>query len=271
MSKIAFIGGGNMASSIIGGMLANGFQPEQICVGNRGAEKCRRLKETYGIATTLDNHAAVADADIVIMAVKPQVMGAVIADLASSISPGSVVVSVAAGIQLSNLQEWLGESHAIVRVMPNTPSMVRCGAAGLFANELVNDEKKTSIEAIFNAVGISCWVDDEAKIDAVTAVSGSGPAYFFLMMETMQKIGQELGLSEQVARDLTIQTALGAAQMASTSEYDTTDLRLQVSSPGGTTRAAIAKFQALNVEDTFRQAMQAAQNRAREMAEEFSK
>ncbi len=271
MSKIAFIGGGNMASSIIGGMLANGFQPEQICVGNRGAEKCRRLKETYGIATTLNNHAAVADADIVIMAVKPQVMGTVIADLASSISPGSVVVSVAAGIQLSNLQEWLGESRAIVRVMPNTPSMVRCGAAGLFANELVNDEKKTSIEAIFNAVGISCWVDDEAKIDAVTAVSGSGPAYFFLMMETMQKIGQELGLSEQVARDLTIQTALGAAQMASTSEYDTTDLRLQVSSPGGTTRAAIAKFQALNVEDTFRQAMQAAQNRAREMAEEFSK
>lgn len=271
MSKIAFIGGGNMASSIIGGMLANGFRPEQICVGNRGAEKCQRLNQTYGIATTIDNHAAVAGADIVIMAVKPQVMGVVITELVSSINPSAVVVSVAAGIQLSNLQEWLGADRAIVRVMPNTPSMVRCGAAGLFANELVDNEQKASIEAIFNAVGISCWVDNEAKIDAVTAVSGSGPAYFFLMMEAMQKVGQELGLSEQVARDLTIQTALGAAQMASTSEHNATDLRLQVSSPGGTTRAAIAKFQSLDIEDTFRQAMQAARNRAQEMAEEFSK
>lgn len=271
MSKIAFIGGGNMASSIIGGMLANGFQPEQICVGNRGADKCQRLNQTYGIATTTDNHAAVAGADIVVMAVKPQVMGAVITELVSSINPSAVVVSVAAGIQLSNLQEWLGADRAIVRVMPNTPSMVRCGAAGLFANELVDNEQKASIEAIFNAVGISCWVDNEAKIDAVTAVSGSGPAYFFLMMEAMQKVGQELGLSEQVARDLTIQTALGAAQMASTSEHNATDLRLQVSSPGGTTRAAIAKFQSLDIEDTFRQAMQAARNRAQEMAAEFSK
>jgi pyrroline-5-carboxylate reductase len=271
MSKIAFIGGGNMASSIIGGMLANGFQPEQICVGNRGAEKCQRLNQTYGIAATSDNHAAVADADIVVMAVKPQVMGSVITELVSSIKPGTVVVSVAAGIQLSNLEEWLGESRAIIRVMPNTPSMVRCGAAGLFANELVSSEQKASVEAMFNAVGISCWVDNEAKIDAVTAVSGSGPAYFFLMMEAMQKVGQELGLSEQVARELTIQTALGAAQMASTSEHNTTDLRLQVSSPGGTTQAAIAKFQSLDIEDTFRQAMEAARNRAREMAAEFGK
>lgn len=271
MSKIAFIGGGNMASSIIGGMLANGFQPEQICVGNRGAEKCQRLQQTYGIATTSDNHAAVAGTDIVVMAVKPQVMGAVIADLTRSISPDAVVVSVAAGIQLSNLEEWLGEDRAVVRVMPNTPSMVRCGAAGLFANKLVSDVEKASVEAIFNAVGISCWVDDEAQIDAVTAVSGSGPAYFFLMMETMQKVGQELGLSEQVARELTIQTALGAAKMASTSEHSTTELRLQVSSPGGTTRAAISTFQSLDVEDTFRQAMESARNRAREMAEEFAK
>lgn len=270
MSKIAFIGGGNMASSIIGGMLANGFQPEQICVGNRGTEKCQRLQQTYGIATTSDNHAAVAGADIVVMAVKPQVMGAVVKDLARSINPGAVVVSVAAGIQLCNFQDWLGASRAIVRVMPNTPSMVRCGAAGLFANALVSNEQKVSIESIFNAVGISCWVDNEAQIDAVTAVSGSGPAYFFLFMETMQRVGQELGLSEQVARELTIQTALGAAEMASNSEHNTEELRLQVSSPGGTTRAAIAKFEALDIEETIRQAMQAAHNRAGEMAQEFS-
>ena len=270
MSKIAFIGGGNMASSIIGGMLANGFQPEQICVGNRGTEKCQRLQQTYGIATTSDNHAVVAGADIVVMAVKPQVMGAVVKDLASSINPGAVVVSVAAGIQLCNFQDWLGASRAIVRVMPNTPSMVRCGAAGLFANALVSNEQKVSIESIFNAVGISCWVDNEAQIDAVTAVSGSGPAYFFLFMETMQRVGQELGLSEQVARELTIQTALGAAEMASNSEHNTEELRLQVSSPGGTTRAAIAQFEALDIEETIRQAMRAAHNRAGEMAQEFS-
>ena len=243
MSKIAFIGGGNMASCMIGGMLANGFQAQQICVANPGQEKRDSLEQAYGVATTPDNHIAVAGAEVIVLAVKPQVMGAVAQELAGSIDADALVVSVAAGVQLADLQHWLGGDQAIVRAMPNTPSMVRYGAAGLFANNHVNTIQKHSIEAMFNAIGICCWVENEALIDAVIAVSGSGPAYFFLMMEAMQRVGQELGLPEETALQLTIQTALGAAQMASTSEHNTTDLRLQVSSPGGTTQVAIAKFQ----------------------------
>ncbi len=270
MTNIAFIGGGNMASCIIGGMLANGFSAQQIRVSDPGDQARANIQQTYGIAATTDNHAAVAGADIVILAVKPQVMGPIVSELASSLSSTSAVVSIAAGIQIAGLQSWLGDSQAIVRAMPNTPAMVRTGATGLFANSLINSQQKESIEAIFNAVGIACWVDSEAQIDAVTAVSGSGPAYYFLVMEVMQKVGQELGLSEQTARQLTIQTALGAAQMASSGSLDTTQLRQQVTSPGGTTHAAIETFKAGGIEDSFRQAMQAALNRAEEMSKEFS-
>ena len=270
MTNIAFIGGGNMASCIIGGMLANGFSAQQILVSDPGEQARTNIQETYGIAATADNHAAVADADIIILAVKPQVMGAVVTDLARSLSSSSAVVSIAAGIQIADLQTWLGASQAIVRAMPNTPAMVRCGAAGLFANPFINSQQKKSIETIFNAVGIACWVDSEAQIDAVTAVSGSGPAYFFLVMEVMQKIGEELGLSEQTARQLTIQTALGAAQMASTGSLNTTQLRQQVTSPGGTTHAAIETFNSGGIEDSFRQAMKAALTRAEQMSREFS-
>jgi pyrroline-5-carboxylate reductase len=251
-------------------MLANGFSTQQIRVSDPGEQARANIQETYGIDATTDNHAAVADADIVILAVKPQVMGLVVSDLAPSLSTTSAVVSIAAGIQIADLQNWLGDSQAIVRAMPNTPAMVRAGAAGLFANPLINSQQKESIQAIFNAVGIACWVDSEAQIDAVTAVSGSGPAYYFLVMEVMQKVGQELGLSEQTARELTIQTALGAAQMASTGSLDTSQLRQQVTSPGGTTHAAIETFKAGGIEESFRQAMQAALNRAEEMSKEFS-
>jgi len=270
MSKIAFIGGGNMASCMIGGMLANGFQAQQICVANPGQEKRDSLEQAYGVATTPDNHIAVAGAEVIVLAVKPQVMGAVAQELAGSIDADALVVSVAAGVQLADLQHWLGGDQAIVRAMPNTPSMVRYGAAGLFANNHVNTIQKHSIEAMFNAIGICCWVENEALIDAVIAVSGSGPAYFFLMMEAMQRVGQELGLPEETALQLTIQTALGAAQMAISSELDTSQLRRQVTSPGGTTAAAIAAFQERDIEGSFRQAMQAAVNRARAMASEFS-
>jgi pyrroline-5-carboxylate reductase len=148
--------------------------------------------------------------------------------------------------------------------------MVRHGATGLFANPLISSQQKESIQDIFNAVGIACWVDSEVQIDAVTAVSGSGPAYFFLVMEIMQKVAEEFGLPKQTARQLTLQTALGAAQMADTGSLDTTQLRKQVTSPGGTTHAAIETFIAGGLEESFRQAMQAAQNRAETMSKEFS-
>ena len=180
MTNIAFIGGGNMASCIIGGMLANGFSAQQIRVSDPGDQARANIQEAYGIAATTDNHAAVAGADIVILAVKPQVMGPVVSELAPSLSSTSAVVSIAAGIQIADLQSWLGDSQAIVRAMPNTPAMVRTGATGLFANPLLTASRKSPLRAIFNAVGIACWVDSEAQIDAVTAVSGSGPAYYFL-------------------------------------------------------------------------------------------
>jgi pyrroline-5-carboxylate reductase len=270
MTKIAFIGGGNMASCIIGGMLANGFSAQQIRVSDPGEQARANVQETYGIAASSDNHAAVDGADIVILAVKPQVMGPVVSDLAPSLNPTSAVVSIAAGIQIADLQNWLGDKQAIVRAMPNTPAMVQTGATGLFANALINSQQKEAIQAIFNAVGIACWVDSEALIDAVTAVSGSGPAYFFLVMEVMQKVARELGLAEQTAEQLTIQTALGAAKMASTGNLNTSQLRQQVTSPGGTTHAAIETFRAGGIEESFRQAMQAALNRAEEMSKEFS-
>ena len=270
MTNIAFIGGGNMASCIIGGMLANGFSAQQIRVSDPGEQPRANIQEAYGIAATSDNHAAVDGADIVILAVKPQVMGPVVSDLAASLSSTSAVVSIAAGIQIADLQNWLGDNQAIVRAMPNTPAMVRTGATGLFANSLISSQQKEAIQTIFNAVGIACWVDSEAQIDTVTAVSGSGPAYFFLVMEVMQKVAKELGLSEQTAGELTIQTALGAAQMAGTGSLNTSQLRQQVTSPGGTTQAAIETFKAGGIEDIFRQAMQAALHRAEEMSKEFS-
>ena len=270
MTNIAFIGGGNMASCIIGGMLANGFTAQQIRVSDPGEQARDNIQATHGIAATADNHSAVANADIVILAVKPQVMGPVVSDLASSLNSSCAVVSIAAGIQIGDLQNWLGDSQAIVRAMPNTPAMVRQGATGLFANPLINNQHKESIQAIFNAVGIACWVDSESQIDAVKAVSGSGPAYFFLVMEVMQKVAEELGLSPQTAQQLTIQTALGAAQMANSGNLNTAELRQQVTSPGGTTHAAIESFKAGGIENTFREAMSAALNRAEEMSKEFS-
>lgn len=270
MTTIAFIGGGNMASCIIGGMLANGFSSEQIRVSDPGEQARANIEQAYGIAASANNHTTVAGADIVVLAVKPQVMGPVVSDLASSLNSSSAVVSIAAGIQIGDLQNWLGEGQAIVRAMPNTPAMVRTGATGLFANPQVNSQQREAIQAIFNAVGIACWVESEAQIDAVTAVSGSGPAYYFLVMEVMQKVAGELGLSAETARQLTIQTALGAAQMASSGELDTTQLRRQVTSPGGTTHAAIETFKEGGIEESFRQAMQAALHRAEEMSKEFS-
>ena len=266
MSSIAFIGGGNMASCIIGGMIANGFSADDIMVSGSGEESRQRLEKTYGIKTMTDNQAAARQADLIVLAVKPQIMRTVATDLALSLDHMPAIVSVAAGIPLSALENWLGNSLAIVRAMPNTPAKVLSGATGLFANPQVDVEQKTIVEKIFGAIGYACWVDTEAQIDAVIAVSGSGPAYFFRIMEIMQKIGQELGLPEQIARDLSINTVLGAARMATESGTSATQLREQVTSPGGTTQAALQSFEQQNLEDVFRKAMNSALDRAEVMS-----
>ena len=270
MSSIAFIGGGNMASCIIGGMIANGFSAQDIIVSEPGEQSRLRLEDTYGLTTLTDNQAAAKQADLIVLAVKPQIMRSVAIDLAPALGANSVVVSIAAGIPLRALQTWLGADTAIVRAMPNTPAMLLEGATGLFANQHVDPTKRDLVTTIFQAIGYACWVETEAQIDAVIAVSGSGPAYFFRIIEIMQKVGQELGLPEQIARELSLQTALGSARMATESGTGAGQLREQVTSPGGTTQAALNTFEQLGLEATFREAMRSALNRVEEMAIDFS-
>jgi len=258
-----------MASCIIGGMIANGFNADNIMVSEPGEESRQRLEKTYGIKTMADNQAAARQADLIVLAVKPQIMRAVATDLALTLDHRPAMVSIAAGIPLSALENWLGNSAAIVRAMPNTPAMVLSGATGLFANPQVKAEQKAIVEKIFSAIGYACWVDTETQIDAVIAVSGSGPAYFFRIMEIMQKVGQELGLPEQIARDLSLKTVLGAARMATESGTSATQLREQVTSPGGTTQAALQSFEQQNLEDVFRKAMNSALERAEVMSADF--
>lgn len=270
MSKIVFIGGGNMASCLIGGMLANGFSSQDITVSEPNEDSRQRMKSTHGVLTTADNLAAVSQADIVVLAVKPQIMAAVASPLEAKLKHKPIIVSIAAGIPVGALQSWLGQDLKIVRAMPNTPAMVQSGATGLFANQSLDGGQQAMIENIFSAVGYACWVGQESDIDAVTAVSGSGPAYFFLVYEAMLKVAQELGLEKQTASQLTLHTALGAARLALASESTPNELREQVTSPGGTTQAAIESFQAQDLEDIFRTAMTSALERAKEMSDDFA-
>ena len=270
MSSIVFIGGGNMASCIIGGMVAEGFEPSDITVSVPTQSSRDRLAAGFGILVTDNNRSAVANADVVVLAVKPQIFQSVAEDLATAIPTKAVVVSVAAGISIESMHTWLGDSIAIVRAMPNTPSLVRVGATGLYANQATDTSQQEIVRAMFEAVGYCCWVDTEAQINAVIAVSGSGPAYFFRILEIMQSVGQELGLSEDVARQLASQTALGAAQMAKSSDLSPAQLRKQVTSPGGTTERALSSFQQDNLDAIFRKAMKSAVTRAEQMSKDFS-
>ena len=267
---LAFIGGGNMASGLIGGLIQKGYPASAITASDPIPENQQRLADEFGINVSGNNHQAVANAAVVVLAVKPQIMKRVAEDLAPALSHNPVVISIAAGIPVDALQGWLGGQVPIVRCMPNTPALLQQGASGLYATALVSEEQKQLADDILSAVGIVEWVANEADIDAVIAVSGSGPAYYFLVMEIMEKIGIELGLDAESARQLTLQTALGAARMALESDVDTAELRRRVSSPAGTTERAIQSFQANNLEDIFRQAMQDCVARAQEMAKEMA-
>jgi len=270
MSKIVFIGGGNMASCLIGGMLANGFSKREILVGEPSAESRKRIASTHGVEVTEDNLSAVSSAQIIVLAVKPQVLSKVAQNLASGLSHQPTIVSIAAGIPVSALQNWLGAELKIVRAMPNTPAMVQAGATGLFASQPLATDQQAIVEKIFGAVGYACWVENETLIDVVTAVSGSGPAYFFLVYEAMQQVGQELGLDSATAAQLTLHTALGAARLALASDKSPGELRQQVTSPGGTTQAAVESFQDQGLEKIFRAAMTSAVARAKQMSTDFA-
>lgn len=266
-TKITFIGAGNMASSLAGGIIAKGYDPLHITLTDVNDSQLAQARSNLHVNTSRDNLSACQKADVIVLAVKPQVMGDVIAPLQAIVTQRRpLIISIAAGITLAKLEGWLGADAAVVRCMPNTPALVEAGATGLFANANVSPSQREQARAIMASVGLALWVDNEDQIDAVTALSGSGPAYFFLVMEAMIAAGKAMGLSEQVARQLTLQTALGSAQMAITGSVEPAELRRRVTSPGGTTERAISIMEQQGLRDTFLQALKGAYDRSKELA-----
>lgn len=270
-SRIAFIGAGNMARAIIGGLLAEGYRASDIIAAGPRAETLEKVKEEFSIAITTDNNAAAKNADVIVLSVKPQLLKEVSLALRDSLAHKPLIISVAAGITTESLANWLGADQAIVRCMPNTPSQLRTGASGLFANARVSNEQQATANAILGAVGIVQWLDEEHLLNAVTAVSGSGPAYFFLLMEAMIDAGEKLGLTRDCAAELTLQTALGAAMLARGSEFDVAELRRRVTSPKGTTEQAINTFEQEQLRETVLKAMTACSKRADELSKLLGK
>ena len=265
--NICFIGGGNMAQALIGGLISRGLPPTRITVSDP-VEKVRILLAEKDVCVTDDNIAAIRDADIVLFAVKPQVLASVLKPL-KGLFEGKLVMSIVAGAEIATIATLLATDR-IVRVMPNTTALVQTGAHGLYATEAVDSKDRELASQVLAATGLTLWVNSEAQIDAVTAVSGSGPAYFFYMMESMIRAGKNLGLDEKVATALTLQTALGAAQMAITSSNTPAELRKNVTSPNGTTQAALEVFDRAQISQNIQAALAAAQKRSQELAQELS-
>lgn len=270
--QIGFIGGGNMASSLIGGLVSNGYPAEKITVSDLDAEKRTYLSDTFGVTVLEDSANVAALADILVLAVKPQVMQSVAISIRASVQKKKpVVVSIAAGIRVDALERWLGEGLAVVRCMPNTPALVKTGATGLYANAQVDDNQKDQVESLLRAVGVTVWVSSENDLDAVTALSGSGPAYFFMVMEALEEAAIAAGLDQKVAQLLTQETALGSAKMALESSESAGVLRQRVTSPGGTTERAIGILEEKGLKDIFHQAVLAAKQRSVELSDELGK
>jgi len=259
-----------MASSLISGLISHNYSADKITVTDPDQDKLGELKNQFGINTSTDNIQAVSNADVVVLAIKPQLMHEICEQIKQQvINKRPLIISIAAGIRSTDIDRWLGESNAIVRCMPNTPALIQAGATGLFANTNNSTAQKEIAEKILHSAGITLWVKEEAQLDAVTAVSGSGPAYFFLLIEAMQQAGVKLGLDADVAGQLAQQTALGAARMSIEGEDDPATLRSKVTSKGGTTAAAIASFEQNQFNDIVEQALTAARDRATELADQL--
>ncbi len=266
-TTVAFIGCGNMARSLIGGLIANKLNPSQLFAADPNQPQREAMHEQFGIEVYADNQAAVDQAEVVVLAVKPQIMSDVLNSFSSI--KDKLIISIAAGITLDSIQLGLNETAAVVRVMPNTPALIQAGAAALIANEECSEAQKNIAESMMRSVGTAIWLDNESQMDAVTALSGSGPAYFFYFMEAMEKAAMEMGITENQARLLTIETALGAAKMALLSSHDPAKLRQDVTSPGGTTEAALNTFDDNQLTQIIVKAMQAAQLRSQQLSKEF--
>jgi len=268
--KIAFIGGGNMGCALIGGLLADGVGTGQILVAEPDETKRAGLAARFGVRSTPRGEEAARGADVVVIAVKPQSVEAVARSLAEAVrSAAPLVISVAAGIREHDLRLWLGEDVALVRSMPNTPAMIQAGATVLHAGPSVTAAQRDLAESILRAVGLTLWVEDESMMDAVTALSGSGPAYFFYVMEALQQAGIGLGLAPETARLLTLQTAMGAAKMALESQEPPAELRRRVTSPGGTTERALEVLDQGALAALFDKALAAARDRSVELSQQL--
>ena len=266
---IGFIGAGNMAYAMIKGLLSNGFDAKNINVSDSNDELLIKRQSELNITTYSDNVSLLDNSDIVIFAVKPQVLSMVCLELKNNVKPNHLFVSIVAGIRGNDINRWLGGNFALVRTMPNTPALFQSGVTGLFANELVSSQQKELVTSILSSVGECFWVDEEKLIDAITAISGSGPAYFFLLMQSITQAAIALGLDEKTANSLSIQTSLGASLMATKSGKDPKTLRSEVTSPNGTTQAAIESFQDQNFEGIVAAATRAAYDRARELSNDL--
>lgn len=270
-TPIAFIGGGNMARSLIGGLLADGTAASLLRVAEPSPTGREALRAQYGVQTFPHNPEAIAGAGVVVLAVKPQILREVALGIAEAVQHARpLVVSIAAGVRLADIGRWLGGHAALVRTMPNTPALVKSGATALYAAAAVSAEQRRLAESILRAVGLTVWVDDETRLDAVTALSGSGPAYFFLVMEAMEAAARALGLPADTARLLTLQTAFGAARIALESSESPAELRARVTSPKGTTEAALQVLQTAGLEAIFAEALAAAAHRSHELGECFT-
>lgn len=261
----AFIGGGNMARSLIAGLRRDGVPADRIAVAEPVTALREALASEFGVRVVADGAELAAEADLLVLAVKPQVMEAVCRTLAPRLHPDTLALSIAAGIPCARLSEWLGSSN-VARAMPNTPALLGAGASGLFAPTAVGQDARRRAEAVMASAGCTVWIEDETLMDVVTALSGSGPAYFFLMVEALVAAAVDQGLPEEAAQRLARQTALGAARMLVESGEAPSELRRRVTSPGGTTQAAIERFQADGFERGVAAAVDAAVRRGRELA-----
>jgi len=267
---LAILGGGNMGRALIGGMLRRGTRPEHITVGESSPAAREALSADFGVQSTADNAAAVEPASVIVVAVKPQMAGAVLAPLQPALQRARpVVISIAAGIRLAALESWCGAGVPVIRAMPNRPALVGAGATGLFAPASVAAAHREVAERVMQAVGEVIWVAAEDDLDVVTALSGSGPAYFFLLAELLTQGAIDLGLDPEAARRLAIATLHGAGQLAHSGDGDLARMRAEVTSKGGTTEAAVKAFEAADLRGSVARALEAATRRSRELAAQF--
>jgi pyrroline-5-carboxylate reductase len=268
--KISFIGGGNMATALTGGLANKLTDASNIHVVDVNADALQKLQQQFGVTTSQRIDAAVANSDVIVLAVKPQQMKEVIAQLKEHVS-SQLILSIAAGIRAADLSRWLSGHRAIVRTMPNTPALIGQGITGMVALDGVSAAQREAADAIMRAVGATVWLNDEALIDPVTAVSGSGPAYVFYFIEAMQQAAQEMGLSAEQGTQLAIATFTGASQLAAQSTEPVSVLRERVTSKGGTTYAALISMNSSGIKEAIVRALKAASARGKELGEEFGK